>query len=185
MLFRSGDDQKDLFQDDNTPALAIYFGEEIPYIPRQMRPGTTMAAAMSAYPQEAMQFPCAHDLALHMIGSFMEQGVDVAHCKSFPEGQSVPNAWAFVYHRVMNSKPIPTVLVLRNTYYPPAQPTPKRSYEYGLAIRTAVETWNSHARVGVLATGGLSHFVIDEELDRSVLAAMQEKDADTDRKSVV
>jgi 3-O-methylgallate 3,4-dioxygenase len=31
--------------------------------------------------------------------------------------------------------------------------------------------------VGVLASGGLSHFVVDEELDRRVLKAMQEKDA--------
>lgn len=179
VLVMIGDDQKDLFQDDNTPALAVYFGEQIPYIPRPMRPGTTMGMAMSVFPQESMQFPSDSDLALHMIGSLMEQGVDVAHLKYFKEGQSVPNAWGFVYHRVMNSKPLPAVLVFQNTYYPPAQPTPKRSYEYGVAIRNAVETWSSHARVAVLATGGLSHFVIDEELDRQVLEAMQEKDVAT------
>lgn len=177
VLIMVGDDQKDLFDDDNTPALAIYFGEQIPYIPRAMRPGTTMATSMSDYPQEPMQFPCASELALHLIGSLMEQGVDVAHSKFFREGQSVPNAWGFVYHRMMKSEPIPTVLVLQNTYYPPAQPTPKRSYEYGLAIRNAVESWNSNARVGVLASGGMSHFVVDEELDRAALRAMRGKDA--------
>ena len=31
-------------------------------------------------------------------------------------------------------------------------------------------------RVAVLGTGGLSHFVVDEELDRQVLKAFQEKD---------
>jgi hypothetical protein len=109
----------------------------------------------------------------------MDQGVDVAHSKFFREGQSVPNAWAFVYHRVLGKRIIPTVLVLQNTYYPPAQPTPKRSYEYGVAIRNAVETWSNEARVAVLATGGLSHFVIDEELDRTVLVAMRTKDVAT------
>jgi len=169
-----GDDQKDLFQDDNTPAVAIYFGEEIPYFPRQRSAGT-MATALSMYPQESIQFPCAHELALHMISSFMDQGVDLAHCKFFPEGQAVPNGFAFVYHRIMRGKLIPTVLVFQNTYYPPAQSTPKRSYEYGIAIRNAVETWPGDAKVAVLATGGLSHFVVDEELDRSVLKAMKEK----------
>lgn len=176
ILVMVGDDQKDLFQDDNTPALAIYYGEQIPYIPRPLRVSGTMATAVSAYPQEPIQFPCAHDLALHMIGSLMEQGVDLAHCKFFREGQSVPNAFAFVYHRVMNSRPIPTVLVLENTYYPPAQPTPRRSYEYGIAIRNAVETWKTNAKVALVASGGLSHFVVDEELDRRALKAMQEKD---------
>ena len=31
-------------------------------------------------------------------------------------------------------------------------------------------------RVAVMASGGLTHFVIDEELDRKILAAMQEGD---------
>jgi hypothetical protein len=30
--------------------------------------------------------------------------------------------------------------------------------------------------VAIVASGGLSHFVIDEELDRSVLAAIEQKD---------
>ena len=30
--------------------------------------------------------------------------------------------------------------------------------------------------MGVLATGGLSHFVIDENLDRGVIKALEEKD---------
>jgi hypothetical protein len=33
-------------------------------------------------------------------------------------------------------------------------------------------------RVGVVASGGLSHFVVDEELDRSVLKGIESNDAD-------
>jgi 3-O-methylgallate 3,4-dioxygenase len=62
-----------------------------------------------------------------------------------------------------------------NTYYPPNQPTPKRCYELGRAVRRAVESWDSSKRVAVLASGGLSHVVIDEELDRITIDALREK----------
>jgi hypothetical protein len=178
VLVMVGDDQREVFQDDNMPAIGIYYGEQIPYVPRNIQ-GRTMATAASVYPRESMVFECAHDLALHMIGSLIEQGVDVAHSRYFREGQSVGHAFVFVYHRIMKGKAIPTVVVMQNTYYPPAQPTPKRSYEYGIAIRNAIETWPGKARVGILATGGLSHFVVDEELDRSVLNAMAKRDVAT------
>ena len=62
-----------------------------------------------------------------------------------------------------------------NTYYPPNQPTPKRCYDLGRAIREAIEAWPTAARVGSLASGGLSHFVVDEELDQMALEGMKEK----------
>ncbi len=62
---------------------------------------------------------------------------------------------------------------------PPHQPTPKRCYALGQALRQAVESWPSDKRVAVIASGGLSHFVIDEELDHQVITAMQNSDAAT------
>jgi hypothetical protein len=135
-----------------------------------------MATAVAMYPQEPMTFPAAPALALHMINSLVEQDIDVAHAKYFREGQSVGHAFVFVLHRIMRGRHIPTVLVMQNTYYPPAQPTPKRSYQYGIAIRNAVEAWSEDCRVAIIASGGLSHFVVDEELDRGLLRAMKEKD---------
>ena len=38
------------------------------------------------------------------------------------------------------------------------------------------------ARVGILASGGLSHFAVDEELDRMILRAMIKHDADALRR---
>jgi hypothetical protein len=180
VLIMVGDDQHEVFQDDNMPAIGIYYGDEIPYFPRPERGGNeTGRLAMTVYPNEAATFPCASDLALHMINSLVEQDIDVAHSKFFRENQSVGHAFVFVYHRIMQRKQIPTVVVMQNTYYPPAQPTPKRSYEYGMAIRNAVETWKGDEKVAILATGGLSHFVVDEELDRRVLQAMHDKDVAT------
>ena len=48
-----------------------------------------------------MTFPCANELALHMINSMVDQDIDVAHSKHFREGQSVGHAFVFVYHRIM------------------------------------------------------------------------------------
>jgi 3-O-methylgallate 3,4-dioxygenase len=41
----------------------------------------------------------------------------------------------------------------------------------------AVATLPGDLRIGVLASGGLSHFVVDEAFDRALLDALQRKDA--------
>ncbi len=64
-----------------------------------------------------------------------------------------------------------------NTHYPPNQPTARRCYELGSVIKRATEAWKSDARVGVIASGGLTHFVIDEQFDQELLQAMKDKDA--------
>jgi len=83
-----------------------------------------------------------------------------------------------VYARILQGKNIPVIPVMQNTYYPPNQPRPRRSYEFGIGLRNAIETWKSNARVAVLASGGFSHFVLDEELDHKALKALQNKDVD-------
>ena len=65
-----------------------------------------------------------------------------------------------------------------NTYYPPNQPTPRRCYRLGQKIREAVERWDQNGRVAVVASGGLSHFVIDQELDASVLRGIEKGDTE-------
>ena len=67
--------------------------------------------------------------------------------------------------------------VFVNTYYPPNVPSAARCYSLGTSLRQAVESWESDARVAVIASGGLTHFVIDEDLDRAVLDAIAAKDA--------
>jgi Catalytic LigB subunit of aromatic ring-opening dioxygenase len=172
-----GDDQQEAFHDDNMPAFCVYWGEQVPYVPRHGR--GTAAFTTWAYPKEARQYPGHSVLALHIIDSMMEQGFDVAHSKYLQEGQSITHAATFVFARIMQGKNIPVVPIMQNTYYPPNQPRPRRSYEFGTALRNAIETWKSQARVAIVGSGGLSHFVVDEELDRQVLKALQEKDIDT------
>jgi 3-O-methylgallate 3,4-dioxygenase len=56
---------------------------------------------------------------------------------------------------------------------------PRRCYALGRAIGEAVRSFPGAARVGILASGGLSHFAVDEALDRRVLEACRTRDAES------
>ena len=49
----------------------------------------------------------------------------------------------------------------------------------GPSIAPMPQTRKESGRVAVIASGGLSHFVVDEELDRKLLGALESKDAST------
>src|SRR3546814_11172903 len=74
------------------------------------------------------------------------------------------------------ANPLPIVPLALNTYYAPNQPTPRRCYALGQAIRRAVESYPEDIKVAVIASGGLSHFVVDEELDRGLIEASRTTD---------
>jgi 3-O-methylgallate 3,4-dioxygenase len=94
-----------------------------------------------------------------------------------PEGEGEGHAFGFVHQRIMKDVPIPVVPIFLNTYYPPNQPSPRRCYKLGQAIREAVEGYPQKLRIGVVASGGLSHFTVDEALDGEIIRALREKDA--------
>jgi 3-O-methylgallate 3,4-dioxygenase len=71
---------------------------------------------------------------------------------------------------------LPVIPVILNTFDPPNQPTPRRCVALGNALRELIAEWPQDLRVGVIASGGLSHFVVDEALDQHVLAAIRRKD---------
>jgi 3-O-methylgallate 3,4-dioxygenase len=174
-----GDDQEELFSEENMPAMLIYWGEELlnrPQYANAASPG--LRAAAWAYGEMDKTYPVASHLGRHLIESLIGDGFDVAHSRKLKPGEGMGHAFSFVYGRLMNGRTIPTVPIMVNTYYPPNQPTPKRCFDLGRSVRTAIESWPSNARVAVIGSGGLSHFVIDEELDHQILQAMQEKNAE-------
>ena len=197
-----GDDQEEFFFDDVMPSLAIYWGESIRLIPRIPGEGAPPSARASAwgYGDVEMDVPVDAGLGLHLIEHLRDADFDVAHCRyqrdsygghvgasgylpSFdrttePRRQGLPHAYSFVVKRLMDNNPVPIVPVIQNTFYPPNQVTPKRCYALGKALREAIEAWEGVARVALVASGGLSHFVVDEEVDRMALDAMMAKDAE-------
>jgi hypothetical protein len=175
-----GDDQNEQFFDDNMPSILIYTGETIENNPLQMDEDAPAfwRKARSQYHEATgpRQYPVASALSLHIIGQLMDTGFDISHSKRLAKAHGEGHAFGFVHVRLMTNGVIPIVPVALNTYFPPNQPRPKRCYELGQAIAQAVRRAPGNARVGILGSGGLSHFTVDEELDRSLLDAFRRKD---------
>ncbi len=172
-----GDDQHEQFQDDNMPTFAVYHGKSLPLVRHSGRnPAAWKLAEENGWAETAKEYRAAWELAEHLISSLASDEFDVARCNRLREEVGVGHAFSFLYRRILPGSALPMVPVMVNTYYPPNQPTPKRCYTMGQALRRAVESWDSDKRVALVASGGLSHVVIDEELDRITIEAMLHKD---------
>ena len=179
-----GDDQHEQFFDDNMPAILIYWGETIENNVLRMAEDAPLfwRKARSQYHEEqgTRQYPVASALALHLIEHLMGNGFDIAQSKRLSKEHGEGHAFGFVHRRMMTDDTIvPIVPVALNTYFPPNQPRPRRCYEFGKALRDAVRARSGNERVGILASGGLSHFTVDEQLDRAVLEACRNNDGET------
>jgi hypothetical protein len=176
-----GDDQGEWFSADSQPALCIYWGETVENLPpplERMAPSIRRAYWGFYGDGTNRTFPVDAALGKYLIETLThEHEFDVAHVRVQPRHGPFGHAWSFVHQRLMGAHVVPIVPVLLNTYYPPNQPTAKRCYGLGQAIRQAVEAWPVPKRVGVVGSGGLSHFVVDETLDRHVLDILARKDA--------
>jgi len=175
-----GDDQKEMLLEDNLPAFMVYWGKEIFNRPTsKIEPWDWYTAARRRYYEtETRAFPVAADLGEHLIQKLMDAGFDVAQSTRQPEHVKEGEGHAFAFPRavLMPDKAIPIVPVFINAYYPPNQPTAQRCYEFGRSLHSAIESWPQSARVALIATGGLSHFTLDEDFDRGLLDAMRKKD---------
>jgi OH-DDVA oxygenase/3-O-methylgallate 3,4-dioxygenase len=78
----------------------------------------------------------------------------------------------------MLDKVVPNVPIIQNTFFPPNQPSARRAYAFGRSIRKAIDSWPSDKTVAVFGSGGMSHFVIDEQFDRAFVEALAKKDRD-------
>ncbi len=178
-----GDDQRELFDANNQPVLAVYHGEEVvthdrfghddaPAWMQQMGQGYLM--------DDVHRFPGAPAFALALIEGLMQRDVDVTSVANVPDGRKAGfgHAYGFIIQRLLRRRPVPVVPLLLNTYYPPNVPTARRAYRIGQAVADAIAACPLQARVAVIASGGLSHFVVDEGLDRGVLQAFERGDAE-------
>ena len=198
------DDQDEWFFENLMPTLAVYWGETVPVIPRADSSGSEMRELISeGYGDVRLDVPVASEFGRFLIEYLMDQNFDPAHMTYLdeqyggqvarryptPDGelnsvrttpkrlQGLPHGFAFIVKRLFANRPRPILPVMQNTCYPPNQPSPRRSFSLGAAIAGAIGAWKESAGVAVIASGGLSHFVVDEELDRSLLGALQGRDA--------
>jgi 3-O-methylgallate 3,4-dioxygenase len=177
-----GDDQNEQYGDDNMPAILIYTGETIANNPLHMDEDAPefWRRARSQYHEDdgVRSYPVASGLALHIVNHLMDRGFDISHSKRLGKDIGEGHAFGFVHKRVMKDNVIPIVPVAINTYSAPNQPRPRRCYQLGQEIRKAVCSQTGYERVGIIGSGGLSHFYLDEELDRRVLEACRRKDGE-------
>lgn len=173
-----GDDQDELYHADNMPGILVYYGESIPNVPLKPVPNPDWGWRASARwfeEKEPREYPVDAGLARHLIDELIDREFDIAASDACPPGEGEGHAIGFVHRRIMQDV-VPIVPVCINTYYPPNQPTPARCYKLGRAIRAAVESYPGDARVGIIGSGGLSHFVVDEALDRGFIDMLRRKD---------
>lgn len=180
-----GDDQKELLTDELMPAWLVYCGSAMDNVPLSeeqratLPPGIAIAEA-SHVPPEARVYPGEAALATHLVQSLALDGFEVARSNKLPGGRfdthSVPHAYGFVHRQIMRDEVIPNIPIFINTFYPPNQPTLPRTYAFGKSLARAIQGWDSDKTVAVIASGGLTHFVVEEDLDQLVLKALRNKD---------
>ena len=66
--------------------------------------------------------------------------------------------------------------IFTNVGVPPNRPHLGRILKFGHAMKAAIDKLPADLRVAVIASGGLTHFTIDEELDRQLIDAMKSRD---------
>lgn len=136
-------------------------------------PATDAFAGFLGLPRR--RYPGAAGLGEALFAGLLARDFDpalVAGGYGFDEGFAVPLTL------LTGERAVPVVPVVVNTLHPP-YPSLGRCWSLGRALRQAIEDQDRAARVAVLGTGGLSHWVglarageINGAFDRAVIAAL-------------
>ena len=88
----------------------------------------------------------------------------------------IPHAFGYVYRRIMRDVAPASIPIFTNVGVGLNRPTAKRCLAFGHALKRSIDALPDGLKVAVVASGGLTHFCIDEALDGQVLRALQERD---------
>jgi hypothetical protein len=174
-----GDDQHEQFLDNNMPMFSVFYGETMPMGHRE-RPNAAewIQAEQKSSPKIAPEARNEVALARHLIDALRDADFDIAASNQITPSVGLGHAFTFFYRYFDRDATIPIVPLAVNTFFPPNQPHPRRCYALGQALRRSIESWKSDKRVAVVASGGLSHTIIEEDLDQQLINALIEKDVD-------
>ncbi len=140
------------------PALGVFVGSEV----------------SGEFGRYRYTFAVHEPLARAIVEQGIERGFDLLY------SQEIRLDYAFYVplHFTMPEPPVPIVPLHVNVYLPP-QPTPRRCYAWGEALRAIIDT--RPERVALVASGGMSHFPgtdryasPDYDFDRRLLQALAE-----------
>src|SRR5688572_30253811 len=177
-----GNDQREFFNPGLTPAITVYRGAEIHNVQHMVedQPGLNIAEPANS-PEEGAVYPGAPSLADHILDALRDEDWDLAQSDTTPSGAprgGIPHAYGFFYHTILKDQTPPSVPIILNVHFPHNVPKSRRCLELGRALARAIRSFSGFNRVALMASGGLTHFVIDEDFDQQVIAAMQSGDED-------
>jgi aromatic ring-opening dioxygenase catalytic subunit (LigB family) len=173
-----GDDQHEMFQQDGQPTFAIFHGKTIDDIvpdPLEVDP-SIRASWWARHAEEDEAYPCDAELGRHLAKHLCAANFDVTTFTRQPAQRGIGHAFSFIKRRLMRDRIVPMVPIFVNCFFPPNQPSAARCYAFGRALGDAIAAMPSAKRVAIVASGGLTHFVIDETFDRAFLHAIETGD---------
>lgn len=169
VLVMVADDQHENILDDANPPFTVYVGD-----------GFEASVSLSYFkePRSANRTAYKTDRALAeaLLEQLMEAGFDPAYSKFLRYDGGLGHAFARVLKFLTPDAGLPVVPIMVNTYFPPA-PSARRCVAFGQALAAAVGALPNR-RIAVIGSGGLSHTIIDEALDKGVINAIKANDLD-------
>ncbi len=183
-----GNDQHEIFS-DIVPGFAVIAAEQIANLPRTAEQNARLPAGIELadhghLPDERTVYPGHRTLALHLAKGLVSRHFDVTLChekptvagaKSLLDG--MPHAYGFLYKNILRDSRTPQVPVDVNCWYYENTPSASRCYDFGVALAQSIASWEGDGKIAILTTGGLTHFVVDEQWDRTFLRALRDHDA--------
>jgi hypothetical protein len=176
-----GNDQREFFGPDLTPSVTVYNGEKIRNVQHlhEGSPGLNIAEVGNAPPDEGAEYDGSPALANHILQALGDEGFDLAQSSSTPKGSirgGIPHAYGFLYHSILGDTPPPSVPIILNVHFPYNVPRNQRCLDMGRALQRAIRSFTGYKRVAMMASGGLTHFVLDEAMDQQILSAISTGD---------
>jgi hypothetical protein len=181
-------DHKETYGDEWLAPFSVFWGDEVAHVPFTERQLAAMApglaeAATGDVPDRTIMRPAHRALGKHLIQSTQSEDFDTGATEVIPAGRyenhTIPHGFGFIYQRFLGQdSTVPMVPVFIYTFWEPNPPGAKRCYDFGRALGRAIRSFPGDLRVGVVASGGLSHFVIDEKLDQEFIRALRDHDAE-------
>jgi hypothetical protein len=171
VLLMVADDQHENILDDANPPFTVYIGGDF-------EASTSLGYFKEPKSANRTKYKADQQMAEALLERLMDAGFDPAYSKLLRYEGGMGHAFARVLKFLTPQADIPVVAVMVNTYFPPA-PTAKRCVDFGKALAQAVQAIPDDKKVVMIASGGLSHTILDEALDNQILDAIRKNDIGT------
>jgi len=165
-----GDDQHENLIDDNMPPFTLFMGQEV-------EASVSLRYLNQPKSENRTKYRVDAKLAESLINGLMDEGFDPSYSKQTRYEGGLGHAFARVLKFLTPEANRSVVPVMVNTYYPPA-PSAQRCVNFGQVMAGILKRSPTSERVVIVASGGLSHTKIDEELDRQFIQALKQNDTD-------